>query len=773
MQDTASPKIILDFSRMPMEAETCTACLDRVQDRLRVLSGVKSVRLLPDSKGVVLEIQDTADAERVRATAEGVLAEVATGFGHELYRVGGMDCPDCASEIEEALKRTEGVLACRVDYASARLSVEYDRTRTDPETLRREIRKLGFSVQPLLEREKESPVREIFFLSLGALFWLGGLIGGHIAGVPEWLPNALFIVAGLVSGWRMLLLGIRSLFRLRFTTNALMTIAVVGAAGLHEFGEAALVIWLFSLGNVLQSQANRRTRSAILALLESAPKSARVRTPEGVREVDVRDVAPGDWVEVLPHTPVPVDGIVVEGETSVNNALLTGESEPQVVGVGSKVLAGAVNEGGFVVIRAEKVFADTAYARTLRLIEQGQTARAPYQETIERFAGWYTPGVIACALVFAVAGPLLHLRTWAEALHQALWLLMVSCPCALVISVPVAVVTAIGSASRFGALVRGGKYLEALSAVPNWIFDKTGTLTHARFEVSSVVALREGYSEDEVLSLAGALAKFSVHPVSRAITRKASPLEGVIVEAVRDFPGKGVQGTLQGKVWRLGSWEFVKEILPTDGKQGKGTLPQGESPPERPTVYLTNEEGLVGKIELDDTPREGAREVVELLQRHGKRVVLLSGDREVTVQRFAREMGVGEAYGQLSPEEKAEFARRLAESGGVVTVGDGVNDVSALQRSTVGIAMGAAGSEAAVECADVVLLSDDISRIRNLFDLSRRLHQIVIENIVFSLATKALLVAVGIASPLPFWLAVAGDMGVSLLVTLNALRLRF
>jgi Cd2+/Zn2+-exporting ATPase len=350
---------------------------------------------------------------------------------------------------------------------------------------------------------------------------------------------------------------------------------------------------------------------------------------------------------------------------------------------------------------------------------------------------------------------------------------MVSCPCALVISVPVAVVTAIGSASRFGALVRGGKYLEALSAVPNWIFDKTGTLTHARFEVSSVVALREGYSEDEVLSLAGALAKFSVHPVSRAITRKASPLEGVIVEAVRDFPGKGVQGTLQGKVWRLGSWEFVKEILPTDGKQGKGTLPQGESPPERPTVYLTNEEGLVGKIELDDTPREGAREVVELLQRHGKRVVLLSGDREVTVQRFAREMGVGEAYGQLSPEEKAEFARRLAESGGVVTVGDGVNDVSALQRSTVGIAMGAAGSEAAVECADVVLLSDDISRIRNLFDLSRRLHQIVIENIVFSLATKALLVAVGIASPLPFWLAVAGDMGVSLLVTLNALRLRF
>ncbi len=753
-----------------MEAETCSACLDRVEDRLRVLSGVTAVHLLPDSKKVILEIQETADLDKVRTTAEGVLAEVATGFGHGLYRVVGMDCPDCAREIEEALKGVEGVLACKVNYATARLSVEYDRSRVTPEILQREVRKLGFSVYSLLDRERESPFGEILTLTMGAVFWFAGLLVWH----PEWLNRTLFIIAGLVSGWRMLLLGLRSLWRRSFTTNALMTIAVLGAAGLREFGEAALVAWLFTFGNVLQNQANRRTRSAILALLESAPRSARVRTSQGVREVDVRDVSPGDWVEVLPHTQVPVDGVVVEGETSVSNALLTGESEPQVVGVGSKVLAGAVNEGGFVVIQAEKAFADTTYARTLRLIEQGQASRAPYQETIERFAGWYTPTVIACAGAFAVLAPLLHLRSWGEALHQALWLLMVSCPCALVISVPVAVVTAIGSASRSGALVRGGKYLEALSVVPNWIFDKTGTLTHARFEVAYVSIFREGYTEDQVFSLASTLASFSTHPISRAVAQKTKNNNGWTVEAVRDIPGKGIQATLQGKAVRLGSWEFVKEILP-ETPSGRGALasPEEDALQGRPVVYLADEEGLIAKIGLEDRPREGAREVVKILKDRGKRVVLLSGDVEPTVKRFAEEMGVQEAYARLSPEQKAEFAQRLAEGGGVVTVGDGVNDVAALQRSTVGIAMGAAGSEVAIECADIVLLSDDISKIRSLLKLSLRLHRIIVENIVFSLTTKALLVGLGIATPLPFWMAVAGDMGVSLLVTLNALRLKF
>lgn len=769
MPDQTSSKIVIDFSRMPMEAESCEACLDRVQDRLRVLSGVREARILPYSKQVVLEVQETADAEKVRATAEGVLAEVAMGFGHELYRVGGMDCPDCAREIEETLKRTPGVLACRVDYASGRLLVEYDKSRTNPEALRHEVRNLGFTVSSVLESEKEPFTREPLALVFGALFWIGGLVVWH----PQWLHNALFILAGLVSGWRMLLLGVRGLLRRSFTTNSLMTIAVLGAAGLGEFGEAALVAWLFTLGTVLQNQANRRTRSAIRALLEGVPRTARARTKDGVQEIDVRDVSPGDWIEVLPHAPIPVDGVVMEGETSVNNALLTGESEPQVVGVGSKVLAGAVNEGGLLVIRAEKAFADTAYARALRLIEEGQRSRAPYQETIERFAGWYTPAVIACAVGYALLTPLLNLRSWGEALHQSLWLLMVSCPCALVISVPVAVVTAIGSASRFGALVRGGKYLEAVSAVPNWIFDKTGTLTHARFDVVSVSPLHPEYTEDLVLNLASALARFSVHPISRAIASKVQGAHSFRVSALREFLGKGVQGVVQGKIWRLGSLVFVKEILPDGGKQtSKDEIEQGESTNGRPTVYLANEEGLVAKVELEDKPREGVREVIELLQNHGKRVILLSGDAESTVEQFAKRIGAEEYYARRSPEEKAEFAQQLSESGGVATVGDGVNDVAALQRSTVGIAMGVAGSGAAVECADIVLLSDDISKIRNLFVLSRRLHRIVVENIAFSLTTKALLVGVGIAIPLPFWMAVAGDMGVSLLVTFNALRLR-
>ncbi|MCH8275728.1 MAG: cation-translocating P-type ATPase, partial [Armatimonadetes bacterium] len=504
-----SSALTLDFEHLPTEAAACDACLERVQDRLRLVGGVRAVEVMRDRRKVRLDLAESADAERIERRARDIMSDIASGFGHESLRVGGMDCPDCANTIERGLSNAEGVLSCRVDFPTARMTVEFDRSRMDTAQIQREVRRLGFSAQPVYSVEIETASGETWTLAIGALLWIGALFIG------EWpyVQAALFAAAGFVSGRRMVWAGLNSLLRANFTTNALMTVAIVGAAAIGELLEASAVAWLFALGNTLQSRANRRTRSAVKSLMDAAPNIARRRKDGATEDVDVLLIRSGDLIEVMPHSPVPVDGTVVEGQTTVNNSILTGESEPLFATAGTKVLAGGMNEAGFIVIRADRAFADTTYAKTLELIEQGQTARSPHQELIERFSAWYTPLVISAAALYAVAVPLLNLRPWDVALHQAFWLLMVSCPCALVISIPVAVVTAIGSASRFGALVKGGRHLEALAEVRHWIFDKTGTLTHSRLEVAEI-STYEGLSEAEALRLAGALAERSGHPIS-------------------------------------------------------------------------------------------------------------------------------------------------------------------------------------------------------------------------------------------------------------------
>lgn len=677
------------------------------------------------------------------------MAEITTGYSHDTLRIGGMDCPSCASEIENAVQRLPGVLACSVDFSRARLNAEFNRSQIDTERIQQEVRSLGFTASTIKQNDTTTSQNDYGILIIGAILWS-----------LSWLPlpielKALFALsAGLVAGYKMLRAGLLSLIRLRFTTNSLMTIAVIGAAALGEWQEAGAVTWLFALGNQLQSRTIRRTRIAVQQLTDSTPQQAQRISNGKIETVEVREIVPGDKVVVPPFSRIPIDGIVLNGSSLIDNSMITGESQMHLAEAGTTVLAGSLTQNGELILQAQKKFADTTFAKMIDLIEKGASSRTPQEETIEKFAKWYTPMVILIAIGFAITLPLLGIRTWSEALHQAFWLLMVSCPCALVIATPVATVAAIGAASRIGALVRGGVFLEAITTVRHWVFDKTGTLTYNLLELESIETYGES-SKQTVITLASALAKKSAHPISKAIARLETD-ESPIVLDFQEEQGLGITGVIDGQQLRMGSSKYVGY----------------NEPSENTTVYLADKTHVIAKFTLRTRIKQNAKAIINYLIDNGYDVHLFSGDETLATHKLAEATGIKHAQGKMSPSEKAKQVERLKEQGGVIVTGDGVNDVAALQRANVGVAMGAAGSDAAIESADIVLMNDDLSNLPKVINISKKLRAVITQNIIFSLSTKAILIMFGAAFVLPFWISVAGDMGVALLVIANAIRIR-
>jgi Cd2+/Zn2+-exporting ATPase len=736
-----SKSLTLEFDSLPAESADCAACLERLGDRLRSLKGISGVELFRDRRRVVIDVSDPHDTSEVESQARRIMAQIAEGYVHEELRIGGMDCPSCASEISDVLGKMPGIVSAGVDFASARLVVEYRDNELTSDQVRGEVRKLGFTATPVREAvvEARPSVLPIVF---GAALWLAGYLA---PAEPVWVKAILFSSCALVSGWRMFVPGLLGIAKLRFATNTLMSVAVIGALAIGEWGEAAAVAWLFALGNYLQTRTLSRTRSAIRSLIDAAPKMATVVDGGSAVQVEVGNVPVGSRIEVAPFSAIPLDGIVIEGEALLDTSSLTGESDPVWVSTGSTVLAGSIVDGHRLLVLTEKPYEDSSYARMISIIEEGQSTRAPQQEMIDRVTGWYTPAVLVAATLLGVLVPLLGARPWADGLHQAFWLLMVACPCALVISIPVATVTAIGAASMLGAMVKGGVFLESISKARHWVFDKTGTLTHSRMRVAS-------YTEHETgaVKLAASIAAASRHPASVAILRHHSDS---LLEAneVEEIQGQGVSAIVDGKRLRLGSPTFV------GGGAG--------------TVVLGGDGKILAEFVLSEDARAGIDEVFQSLRAAGAAPVLLSGDSNERVAAFASTVAADDFRSATTPEAKALLVRKLADDG-VVMVGDGVNDAAALQEATVGIAMGAMGSDSAIDSADIVLMNDDIRKLPALLDLSRDYRAILAQNIWFSLGTKAVLIIAGIWTPLPFWLAVAGDMGVSLIVIANALRLR-
>lgn len=554
---------------------------------------------------------------------------------------------------------------------------------------------------------------------------------------------------------------------LRPDMHLLMTIAILGALALREFSEAATVSFLFAASLLLESWNLERARRSVAALMDLAPAVARVKCPNDgcLSERPVESVALGETVVVRPGERIPLDGEIILGATTVDQAAMTGESMPEARGVGEGVLAGTINLTGEIALRVERASGDTLLARMMRLVESARSRRAPAEQWVDRFARWYTPAMMALALAMAILPPLAG-GAWGLWTYRALVVLVIACPCALVISTPVAITAALSSAARRGVLIKGGIYLEQMAGLRGIAFDKTGTLTLGTPAVAGVFPA-PGVEPEALLAVAAALEQGSGHPLAQAILAHAAA-QGIVPRAIANHQaihGQGITAELDGETCWAGNERFARQWT---------SAPVPQALPAATLVYAGRGQRLLGAIALRDTPRPEARAAIAALRATPglRELRMLSGDRPAVAEALAREVGIEGVEAGLSPEQKVEaVAAMAARLGSVAMVGDGVNDAPALAAATVGIAMAGAGTDAALETADIALMEDRIERIPWLVHHARKAKAIIIQNITFALGTKALFLLLTALGLTGLWGAIAADMGASLLVLFNALRL--
>ncbi len=583
------------------------------------------------------------------------------------------------------------------------------------------------------------------------------------------VSNLLLLIAMIVSGFNIARAGVTALMHGRISIDLLITIAAVGALAIGHLEEGAAVLFLFSLAELLEDYAADRARHAIEALMELKPEIATVRRDGEEVTVAVEDVWPGEVFVLRPGDRVPLDGLVIEGSSSMDQATITGESTPVSKLLGDEVYAGTINLNGFLAVRVTKLVEETMLARILRMVEEAEESRSPTEAFVDRFAAFYTPSVILLAIAVAAVPPLVLQQSLHGWVYRALVMLVVACPCALAISTPVAMVSAIASAGRNGVLVKGSAYLEQVNEAGVFAFDKTGTLTKGELGVTDVVSF--GMPEAEVLRRAVTLEARAEHPIAKAILEKART-EGVQEVEVKDFKayvGRGVEACIEDKTCCIGNLRLFEELglEPMDGVVEKLEA-------EGNTVVLISEgDCVIGAIALSDKMRDGAEEAMERLRRRGVRVEMLTGDNEVTAQAIAEKLGIDGYTANLLPDEKVAAIEKLrTQHGAVIMVGDGVNDAPALAAADVGIAMGVIGSDVALETADIALMEDELGRIPYLVDVSRSTMGRIKENIAASILVKVAVAALAFFGLVSLWLAVAvGDMGLSLAVILNSMRL--
>jgi Cd2+/Zn2+-exporting ATPase len=692
-------------------------------------------------------------------------------LARSVVRVEGMDCASCVATVEKRVAALPGMRRAVVNFATGRLDSEHD-PGLSVEDIEKAVRDAGYGVGRTEEVERtpfwHTP-RAIAVYASALLFALGLALG--FLGAPDAARVGAYATAIVVGGlpiFRAALAGVRTK---RLDMNVLMSAATVGAVGLGEWAEAASVVALFAAGNALQVYAIDRTRGAVRALVRLAPHEVLVRRGTGEVVVPADEVGVGETVIVRPGERLAVDGEVVEGASAVDEAPVTGESVPVEKGSGDAVYSGTLNGSGGLLVRATKRAGDSTLQRIVRLVEEAQAKKAPAEQFVDRFSRVYTPLVVAVAVALTVVPPLLGgpLGEW---FYRALALLIIACPCALVISTPVTVVSGIGAASRRGILVKGGAALEAAGRLKALAFDKTGTLTEGRPVVSRVVAL-DGHDEAEAVRLAAALERRSEHPLAHAILATAERYGASGIPPVINFrsvAGRGAEGEVEGRRYAIGSPRLFAEVgISLDG--AKAVLEEAEREGETPVV-LGDKDGPIAVFGLADATRSEARATLESLRSVGvNELVMLTGDAEGPARRTAEILGVG-YRAQLLPEQKVERVRELvAEYGSAGMVGDGVNDAPALAASSVGFAMGAAGTDVALETADVALMQDDLPKLAEAVRLSRSAERIIKQNVVVSLLIKGLFVLLAPFGLVALWLAVLADMGTSIAVTLNGLRL--
>ncbi len=747
-----------------VEGEECRRCLDEARDRLRETPGVEAVDSDPQGRLLV-----RYDPGRVQVSDLQLRAgQVPGGMRHLVVPIRGMDCPDCASTIERAVARIPGVGHASLNFGAQRLLLEFDPGQTSLPIVERVIRRLGYRVPGEQETSRE-PLFDLGGLEARLVLASGVLLALGAAPLRAPGSEVSWGLATALGAWIPARRAWGALRCRRIDMNCLMVLAVAGALVLGELAEAATVIFLFSVGEMLEGFAARRSRRAVERLLEQRPEVARVQRAGVQVEVPAREVAVGETVHLRPGEQIPLDGVVLEGRSAVDQAPVTGEATPVDKQAGDEVFAGTFNESGALQVRVTVPYERSTMSRLLQVVEQAQARKSDQQRFVDRFAAVYTPAVVAGSLLVGLAGPVLAGGAASVWWYRALVLLVIACPCALVISTPVAVVSALTGALRQGILIKGGVYLERLARARAFALDKTGTLTRGSLRVVSVTPLGDLPAE-RVLALAAAVEANSEHPLGRAVARYARE-QGVHLEPCQDFralPGRGAWGVVSGSVLEVGR----PELLVADLDPRAGGLLEELHSRGRTVVAVVGDGQPLGLVALADSPRAEARQALEDLRRLGQRLVLVTGDHLRAAAPLAATLGIREVHAGLLPEGKLAVLRRLEADGlPVVMVGDGLNDAPALAAATVGVSMGAAGTSVALETADVALMGDDLRALPAALVLARRTRSVIVQNIVFALGTKALFLALALGGRADMWMAIAADMGASLLVTANGLRL--
>jgi Cd2+/Zn2+-exporting ATPase len=690
-----------------------------------------------------------------------------------VFKIEGMDCHEEVAILERRLKTLIGLEALHADVLGQRLRIKYDAAKLSTAAIAEAVAQTG--MRAWLEHEQpaspapSAATRRLFVVVSGVSVAIGMILAGLGDRPLAITAYVLAIASGGVYSVRRVVQAARSL---ALDINVLMFVAVCGAMLLGEWGEGACVVFLFALAQLLEARAMERARGAIRALMDLAPTDAHVRRDGIELQLSIDDVRVGDLVLVKPGEKIPLDGVVEEGRSYVNQAPVTGESVPVEKQRGDEVFAGTINGRAAIDVRVQRLRGDSTLARIIHLVERAQSQRAPSQTFVERFARVYTPAVIVLAALVGLVPPLMGLGSWSAWFYRALVLLVISCPCALVISTPVSIVSALAAAARKGVLLKGGAHLERLADVRCVAFDKTGTLTKGELHLVNVTPLN-GMLPERIVQLAGSLELRSEHPIGRAIVAHAEEA-GIALESVQAFeslPGLGAEALVGGARVVLGSHRLFEDrgICSAAVDERMDTLARDG----RSMVIVGTATEPIGIIGVADRLRESARDAVQLLRDHGiAHLALLTGDHEPAARAFALSVGIDEVRAALLPEDKVTAVETLrARYGTVAMVGDGINDAPALAAADVGIAMGVAGSDAALETADVALMSDELLKIPYAVRLSRAAVRNIRANIGFSLALKGAFLAMAVLGYATLWMAVVADMGASLIVIGNALRL--
>lgn len=773
-------------------------CAEIIYDVMADEDGIVQVSVDAQAGEVTVDY----DPQQINETAVAQLSQSLTPvFNRQwqsctmrLGKTGGRTCESCALRLENKLKQLDGVHAASASFMGGSLTVKFDDAQLTPQTITHYVQKMGVPVAPEPTGKAGRPLREItsqkrqywewfkgnpeaIFTVITLLAMLASLLANSL-NAPPFVATACYIIAYLLGGYYGLKGGIESLRQRTIDVDLLMILAALGAALVGEPFEGAMLLFLFSLSNVLQDFAMDRTRSAIRSLMELRPSTARIQRGDQIIELPIEKVQVSDLMLVKPGDRIALDGVVVDGQSSVDQSTITGESIPVSKTVGDKIFAGSINKNGTLDVRVSKLAKDSTIAKLIQMVEEARSEKAETQRFIDQAEQYYALGVIILTALFIVIPPTLLNVPFDDAFYKAMTILVAASPCAIVISTPATVLSAIGNGAKRGILFKGGIYVENAATIKVIAFDKTGTLTIGEPQVTDIYTAAD-YSEDELLALATAVESKSEHPLAQATINAAEERQLTIpkISAFQSITGKGVEAVIDQRTIRVGNLrlfaeqemaglEAVQDVLTTYQNDGKTSVLVAE-------IGADGNGRILGVIAYADVLRPDAPQVIADLHKRGiEHIVMLTGDHELVARHIAQQAGVDEVFADLLPEDKVTAVKQVQEKyGPTIMVGDGVNDAPALATADIGMAMGAAGTDVALETADIVLMGDDLKNIPYVIGLSHKTRRTLIANLTFAISAIVVMILLIIFRDLPLPVAVLGHEGGTVLVSLNGMRL--